>query len=264
MNIRQSPQYAKYLSEIGWKVDKISGNYYFIKKIPILGNIVKIQRPEKKISDQVIKRLREKYKPFRIILEPSMGQKTPEGFKLSKSPYLPSKTLHLDLKKSEKILCKQLKKDAKYALRKNENTNVKECKDIELFRKYWKKSVPWDRYVPSLHDLKALKENLKDNCTFLTTNDFTGGAVFVKSNDTAYYWLAFTNKTGRKKQVQYKIVWEGILWTKKMRAKIFDFEGIYDPRFPNKKWLGFTHFKKSFGGVEIEYPGAFIKKFGII
>ena len=44
-----------------------------------------------------------------------------------------------------------------------------------------------------------------------------------------------------------------------MGAKILDFEGIFDERFPNKKWKGFTHFKKSFAGYEVEYPGAFSK-----
>jgi lipid II:glycine glycyltransferase (peptidoglycan interpeptide bridge formation enzyme) len=55
------------------------------------------------------------------------------------------------------------------------------------------------------------------------------------------------------------MVWYGILWGKKRGAKMFDFEGIYDSRFPNKSWLGFTHFKKSFGGKEVEYPGCFVK-----
>ncbi len=75
----------------------------------------------------------------------------------------------------------------------------------------------------------------------------------------AYYWQAFTGTFGRKNQTQYKIVWEGVLWAKKKGVKVFDFEGIYDERFPNKSWRGFTHFKKSFGGYEVEYPGAFVK-----
>ena len=85
------------------------------------------------------------------------------------------------------------------------------------------------------------------------------GAIFLIGDGVGYYWQAFTNKEGRKEQIQYKIVWEGILWAKKRGAKVFDFEGIYDPRFPDKSWLGFTHFKKSFGGYEVEYPGAYTK-----
>lgn len=93
----------------------------------------------------------------------------------------------------------------------------------------------------------------------MTTNEASAGAIFLLADSIAYYWQAFTSKGGRGKLTQYKIVWEGILWAKKMGAKVFDFEGIYDERFPNKSWLGFTHFKKSFGGYEVEYPGAFIK-----
>ena len=90
-------------------------------------------------------------------------------------------------------------------------------------------------------------------------DDNSSGAIFLIGDKTAYYWQAFTNKEGRRALTQYKIVWEGILWAKAHGAKIFDFEGIYDERFPNKRWKGFSHFKKSFGGYEINYPGAFVK-----
>jgi lipid II:glycine glycyltransferase (peptidoglycan interpeptide bridge formation enzyme) len=48
---------------------------------------------------------------------------------------------------------------------------------------------------------------------------------------------------------------------KKRKCKLWDFEGIYDERFPNKDWLGFSHFKKSFGGSEILFPGSVTKWF---
>jgi lipid II:glycine glycyltransferase (peptidoglycan interpeptide bridge formation enzyme) len=48
---------------------------------------------------------------------------------------------------------------------------------------------------------------------------------------------------------------------KKRGSLVWDFEGIFDQRFPNKDILGYTHFKKSFGGKEIEFPGAFTKWF---
>jgi peptidoglycan pentaglycine glycine transferase (the first glycine) len=57
----------------------------------------------------------------------------------------------------------------------------------------------------------------------------------------------------------YFIVWEAMKEAKKRGCKIWDFEGIYDARWPNKSWLGFSHFKKSFGGEEIEFPGSFEK-----
>jgi lipid II:glycine glycyltransferase (peptidoglycan interpeptide bridge formation enzyme) len=92
----------------------------------------------------------------------------------------------------------------------------------------------------------------------LDAND-TSGAIFIVADNMGYYWQAFTNKQGRQSLAQYKIVWEGILWAKKRGARVFDFEGIFDERFPNKSWQGFTHFKKSFGEDEVNYPGCFVK-----
>ena len=113
------------------------------------------------------------------------------------------------------------------------------------FRNTWRKAVGLKRYVPPLSHLLALKKSFGKNVTFLAFRD--SGAIFLKTREIAYYWQAFTGKEGRKSEIQYKIVWEGILWAKRQGAKIFDFEGIYNERFPNKSWLGFTHFKKSFG-----------------
>jgi len=191
---------------------------------------------------------------------------------LSKSPFLPTKTIHLDLTQSKDKLLKQVKKDARYALRKTEDLKTKKLKNIdevEEFRNVWKKSVGLKRYVPSLSHLTALKKTFADNSLFLLASsnqtglprqsEASAGAIFLIGDKNSYYWQAFTSKEGRKSLSQYKIVWEGILWAKEKGAKIFDFEGIYDERFPNKSWLGFTHFKKSFGGSETEYPGTYTK-----
>jgi len=182
------------------------------------------------------------------------------GYKISKSPFLPTKTLKIDLTTSKEKIINNFKKDAKGIINKNSKLKViNSHNDIQKFRNSWKKSVGLKRYVPSLKNLKSLKISFKKNCFFALSETKDAGAIFLISDKTAYYWQAFTNKTGRKNQEQYEVVWEGILWGIKKGAKVFDFEGIYDERFPNKTWLGFTHFKKSFGGEEYKYPGCFIK-----
>ncbi|HJX46131.1 MAG TPA: hypothetical protein VJ399_03135 [Patescibacteria group bacterium] len=285
IDIRQTFTYAKYLSKTGWIAKREKGVNYFIKRFPLIGSVIKIQRP-KIIDFEYIEKLVKKNKAFQIILEPDLnthiksfsfshnqklttGNSTSYhnllynlGFKLSKSPYLPTKTLQLDLNKSEKTLFDGLKKDCRYALRRNSQNLVSnyQLKDIGKFREYWKKAAGTRRYIPSLSHLYALKKFFGKNCLFLGINSpkqIYTGAIFLKTKDIGYYWQAFTNRAGRKQLVQYKIVWEGILWAKKKGVKIFDFEGIYDERFPNKSWLGFTHFKESFGGSEIKYPGCF-------
>lgn len=270
LDIRQTPEYAKYLSRIGWKVETINEINYFIKKFSIIGSVLKIQRPET-INYELIKQLTNKYRSFQIIIEPNLSTNhlllTSAGFKLSNSPYLPTKTLQLDLTKSKNQLLKEMKKDCRYAIKKSVYSVPCTMNSVENFRDEWKKAVGWKHYVPPLSHLVALKKSFNEKCSFLvcyhdsnhSNKEIVGGAIFLMGHEIGYYWQAFTNKEGRKAWAQYKIVWEGILWAKKMGAKVFDFEGIYDKRFPNKSWLGFTHFKKSFGGIEIFYPGTFVK-----
>ena len=267
LDIRQTLEYAKYLSKTGWVVERHAEINYFIKKFPLIGSAIKIQRPEDIITTQTIK-LSKKYRAFQIIYEP---KNTPDakyllscGYKLSKSPFLPTKTIQLDLTESKEDILMQMKKDARYSIKKTENLKPNTENNLEEFRRVWKKSVGFKRYIPSITSLKDLKVSFKENSLFLTAglprqSEAEAGAIFLIGNKIAYYWQAFTSKAGRKSLAQYKIVWEGILWAKAHGAKIFDFEGIYDERFPNKRWLGFTHFKKSFGGEEIEHPGAYTK-----
>lgn len=276
IDIRQSIQYANYLKRIGWKVERIAETNYFIKKFPIIGSVIKIQRPEE-LHNKSINQLANKYRTFQIIVEPKteLDAKylTSLGYKLSKSPYLPSKTRQLDLTLPINRLISGMKKDTRRVIRNTQNEKhisyrISPISNIEEFRNAWKKAVGWKRYVPPLSHLVALKKSFKENCVFLSCFDesihrsvINTGAIFLMADGIGYYWQAFTSEEGRKNLAQYKIVWEAILWAKKKGTKIFDFEGIYDARFPDNSWLGFTHFKKSFGGYEIEYPGCFFKWF---
>jgi len=264
-DIRQSVHYANYMAKIGWQVEESAGIYYFVRKLPLIGSVLKIQRPEE-IRIKKIKELAKKYHTFTIIVEPKTELDAKflksVGYKVTK-PYSPTKTLQLDLTKDKNLIFRRFKKDAKYALQKTKSLKVEGEKDIEKFRNAWKKAVGWKRYVPPTSHLIALKKTFKTNCFFLScinaSKEIVTGGIFLRAEKIAYYWQAFTSSEGRQLQAQYKIVWEGILWAKGRGAKIFDFEGIFDPRFPDKSWLGFSHFKKSFGGYEKEYPGCYVK-----
>lgn len=273
-DIRQTKNYAEYLTSQGWIVEQINNTNYFIKKLPIIASVLKIQRPEK-IRYKDIKILCDKYHVFQVIIEPNtisdIKSLVNEGYKQG-TPYLPSKTIHLDLTKSKETIFRNFSKDCKYSIKKGEGIETKECStpsDIKKFHNAWKMSVNFNRYVPSLESLLKLKKSFPQNHSlFLTSHNksgsIIGGAIFtISSHDVSnyitYYWQGFTNKEGRTSLSQYSLLYQAILWGKKMGCKIFDFEGIYDERFPNKSWLGFTHFKKQFGGTEVLYPGCYTK-----
>ncbi|HTK03402.1 MAG TPA: hypothetical protein VL401_01375 [Alphaproteobacteria bacterium] len=270
-DIRQSPQYASYLKSQGWIVERIKNTNYFIKKLPIIGSILKLQRPEKVDLNQ-IEKLARRYRAFQIIIEPKLmanGQwLITNDYKLSNSPYLPTKTLQIDLTQSKEQIYANLTKNCKYSIKRGSEIFTKEYsspKEIEIFQNAWKKSVNFSRYVPSVESLLNLKKSFpQTKSIFLTSHNIIGsiigGVIFTRSSHyIAYYWQAFTNSEGRTSLSQYSLLYQGILWGKSQGCKIFDFEGIYDDRFPNKSWLGFTHFKRSFGGYEVEYPGCYTK-----
>jgi lipid II:glycine glycyltransferase (peptidoglycan interpeptide bridge formation enzyme) len=276
-DLRQTIQYANYLESLGWTVERIEENNYFIRKLPLIGSILKIQRL-KKINFDTIDKICRKYRVFQVILEPNLAVADSvtfehtsllhHGFKLSKSPYLPSKTLQINLTQSKEKIYAHFSKDCKYNIKRGDNVRVKEYstpKEIGRWHEAWKKSVKFTRYVPPADQLINLRKSFPDNYSlFLASHNISGnvigGALFTRSlHDICYYWYGFTNSEGRTSLSQYSLLYQGILWAKEQGCKVFDFEGIYDERFPNKNWLGFSHFKKSFGGTEVLYPGCYTK-----
>jgi len=264
-DIRQSLKWAIYLQKIGWSVGKIDDAFVFYKKIPIIGRIAKIQRPQRVPTPKSLDSFSKKNKISILYIEPKT---TPSekglqkwGFWKTNKFFLPTKTIYLDISKSKQKIFNQMKSDARYSLRKCQkgNINCEVEENLENFRRIWRESVSWKRYVPSLSHLVALKDSFRDDCIFLINRNYPSGAIFLVSDKTAYYWQAFTSASGRNNLAQYQIIWTGILWAKRKGAKILDFEGVYDKRFPIKSWLGFSHFKKSFGGKSKEFPHPFVK-----
>lgn len=276
MDLRQSKEFSQYLKSSGWIVEKVNSCYAYLRKLPLLPPLImKVQYPSPPTPFEKIEKLAQKYKPFQIQIQPikiEPGLKK-YGYKLKGSGGHVTKTIQIDLTQSEKKILSEMKKDARYGIRKAEGIVVKRInyQAIKQFHRAWKKSVGWRRYVPSLKTLKNLQKAFGKNALFLAAvpshisyidtsyTNIIGGTVILLTNNRAYYYYAFTSKEGRERFAQYRLVWEAIKLAKKQGCKIFDFEGIYDKRFPIKSWKGFSHFKKSFGGKEVEYPGVFTK-----
>lgn len=282
IDIRQSTHFASYLESLGWTVESlpagkagIGETNYFIRKFPIIGSILKVQRT-KNLDFDTIDKLCRKHHVFQIILEPKNtvhgSLLTAHGYKLSKSTYLPSKTLQIDLTQSQASILKSIKKDARHAIKQGSGLLIKSYStpnEIAKWHEAWKNSVKFNRYVPPLKQLLNLRKSFpQSNSLFLASHNIVGriigGALFTISshgilNYITYYWYGFTNSEGRTSLSQYSLLYQGILWAKKQGCRIFDFEGVYDSRFPNKSWLGFSHFKRSFGGSEVFYPGCYTK-----
>jgi len=273
-DIRQADEWAKYLSSIGWKAEKVGSTLIYLKRISLLGWFVKIQRPTN-LSEKVINFIELKYHPFQFSIEPSNKSQVELikklNFKLSNSPSLPTKSLIIDLTKSEKRLLESFSQKTRYNIKLSKNKDLKIVKsnNISIFTKFWRENFEKKRFpfFSQQKNIVALSKAFNKNSHILLAQkgNETVAALFILTFDkVAYYMYAASNNTGRKLFTPTLLTWEAVLLAKKSRCKVFDFDGIYDERFPIKSWLGFTKFKKGFGGKETEYPGNFTRTRSII
>lgn len=264
----------------GWAVEKVKSHLggvilCFIKRIPLLPfSIIKVQRFEGQLDDKYFNRLKRKYRVIYSIFEPLTDPVFTE-FNLGGSPrhnptsedelysrrissYLPTKTIIIDLKKSEQELWKDLSENARRIIKRNDGVKIKKTKNLERFGEEWrrgKKIWSW-----SLKKLKKLSKAFGEKIDFWVSEKdgrWLSGLIVAESKDTAFYFQTWTNGEGRKSGAHYKLVWEAILQAKRKGLAYFDFEGIDDGRFPRRSWEGFSEFKKKFGGKEIIFPGCF-------
>ena len=281
IDVRQSPEYVKYIESIGWQVEKISKGNVFVKKFPLIGSLIKIQRIDPPIPFEEIENLAKKHHAFQVIVEPSFPQspQTPQpplGYRLLKSPFIPTKTLTLDLKRTEKEIFASFSKNKRRDIRIAEKNHlvIKEGSPQDFVRlkkkTLWKKRIlPLGTEREVLPLVKAFGGKSKILVVYPSEARQFGGAkeglplagtLLLFHNKTAYYWQAAATNTGKKFMAPTLLLWEAIKLAKKKGCEVFDFEGVYDERFPkNKSWLGFTHFKKGFGGKEVFYPEPSVK-----
>lgn len=269
IDLRQTPEYLRFMESIGWSTERIKGINYYVKNFPIMGSFIKIQRPEK-IDFQSIDKVAKKYRAFQIVIEPKTTKHqiliTKGGFKQSRSPFIPAKTIQIDLTKSEKKLLSEMHYKTRYNIVKNQNSKIKiqRSKNINDFADFWQKCALKQRnmYIPQKKEIINLYKAFKSKAILIfgfKDGELISGILMIEVGKTAYYMYAASSDKGKKYFAPTLNVWESIKIAKKDGCKIFDFEGIYDERFPLNSWKGFTRFKKSFGGSEKVFPGTFVK-----
>jgi hypothetical protein len=263
-DLRQSEEYAQYMRHIGWKVLNIPNPkiQLFLRKIGPVG-IVKIQRTRGELPlDEIEKKLKENHVMMcKLEIESGSVEKFNKfGYRLSSWPLLGTKTLRVDLKPNEDEIFKSFKKDCRYVLRKVISGNFEVQKNnFELFYEIWMRSAKRKGlWIPSHTEYLHLIESFDKNIFCITIGN-EAGALVLLNKKTAFYYYAGATESGNKSDLPYRVVWECMKEAKKKGCGVWDFEGIFDSRWSNNGWRGFSHFKKSFGGWETEFPGSYEK-----
>lgn len=282
-DLRQTKEYARYMEMLGWQVVKClsrakSRDQVFIKKIPIIGNIAKLQRPSEKLEPRALDEFAKKHKLAALYIEPILHSPSyiSYGFSLAKSCFLPPKTIHIDLTKSDEQLLKGMKPKTRYNIKIAQKHGVvaRESRDIDAFIKLWHQSARHrGMWLPQTKEIRALWTafSKKANIILAYNSDMhvhresvLAGVLIVRTHTTAHYMYAASTKEGNKLSAPSLLVWEAIKLANNPPTgggcKVFDLEGIYDDRYPQtKSWQGFTKFKEGFGGKIITYPKTLVK-----
>ena len=279
MEIQQTKLYSQYILSLGWKALEVDDVYLYCKYFPIIGGLAKIQRSDKLPNIDKLITILKKERIKTIAVEPSqtfdqnklvkyVESLKSAGFRINSSPFLPTKTLRINLEPSEDEIFKNFNEAKRRAVRraiKNEVT-IQESDNINNLIKIKNKSGGFFGFITTYGIDKLWPIFAPQNSTIVLAYDnrnmIIGGVLLLYHNNIAYYWIAGSSKYGKKLFAPTLLVWEAIKLAKKRGMKQFDFIGVWDERIPkdNSTWKGFTKFKEGFGGDTLYYPITIFKK----
>ena len=187
------------------------------------------------------------------------------GYRDAPIHILAEHTWILDLEQSEKKILQDMKKNHRNLIRRCLKEGVK----IDVDAK--KESL--DKFN-LMHDETAKRHNFtrfskkyiekefsilsKENeilvlTSYLSNNELDASAIVIYFGNTAVYRHGASYTKDKKIPTSYLLQWEAIKEAKRRGMKWYNFWGIAPEDAPqNHPFKGITHFKKGFGGFEIE------------
>ncbi len=274
MEVQQSSLYADYLRSLGWQTVKFDDSYIFIKRFPLLGTLAKAQRVTKLPNPSKFFAFLHEYRVRRLAIEPDSiisekkffewCQEFSKYCRLNSSPFLPTKTILINLAPTEEEIFKHFSEAKRRAVRRAQKNHivVRQSRDINTLIRTKNTSTGFLGFITTYGITKLWRAFSPKRCTILLaysakSNSLPLGCVLLLFWDKiAYYWIAGATKEGKKLFVPTLLVWESLRIAKKHGALQFDFVGAWDERLPKKnlEWKGFTKFKEGFGGSAKYYP----------
>ena len=287
-DIRQSLQFANFMGDLGWKVEKVKSTFVYLRKFPFLGYFAKIPRPKPPFPFLGVNKLIKSNRIFQLRISPFVSstdinysryrqQFLDRRYKIISSPFNPTTTIHIDLTQNEEIIFKNFTEAKRRGVRRavKNGITVSESSDIESFinirkkqysplgflvvsemQKLWQKFYPKNAALilayPTTQNIDIIQAPATASSCIKKA---IAGILLLFYDRIAYYWYASSLKIGKKLFAPTLLVWEALKLSRKRGCKIFDFEGITDDRFPqaSQSWKGFTKFKEGFGDTKIIY-----------
>ncbi len=184
------------------------------------------------------------------------------GFKRVRKEVQPSKTVIIDIQKSDINLLAAMHHKTRYNIKVAENHGVivDESKDTATFWRLLKKTTARDEFSSHPKDYyeRLLNFDWSDDGPkiklFLAKyeNKPAAAAIVLIHNGTAYYLHGASDYEHRSAMAPFMLHWRIIQILRKAGIENYDLWGI-----DAKKWPGVTRFKLNWGGRTLDRPGSF-------
>jgi len=172
-------------------------------------------------------------------------------------------TWQLDLTSSPEELLARMEKNHRYEIRKAERSRVKivasnHVGDIKLLYQLQLETARRHKFVPFskrflLAEFLSFKQ--KDQIRLFKAwyhRQPVAVALIIFYGGEAVYHYAAAGEQARQTAAAYALCWQAILAAKKRGLERFNFWGIAPPHKPYHRFAGLNHFKKGFGGREVD------------
>jgi lipid II:glycine glycyltransferase (peptidoglycan interpeptide bridge formation enzyme) len=268
--------HANILREIGWHVEGKPDSQIFFRTLGPL-TVAKIQRPEV-IDPGWLANFRKTHHTITTYIEPGLLTALPtKKLGISVEPFAHSCTSLIDLGKTDRLILDSFSQKTRYnithTLKKNEiiiTTTRLDKLTQDQKNAFFDLHASWSQkkdvigYPTSLLNA-VLKCHGQTGDLHLAYHDRTlvASLLILYHDHVATYYAAFADPLGYKTFAPTLLTWTAICIAKTNGCDIFDFGGIYDPRYPKmyKKWQGFTKFKAGFNPTAISYPPTTLQLF---
>lgn len=292
-DVRQTKEYAMFLSLVGWKPISLSKDdfrekqYAYMWKISHTPFCIICIHRARKIDFREIEKIALKYNAISVRIEANIAIDDDyttslifkkHGFAISDWIQTPTKTSVLNLKQSMQSIHNHFAKGVRYSIRKAIKNGVtvqiitgnKILSNPKLFNIFLtfvrnhEKSHKLENY-PDVW-MKCLIQSFSSRAMIVLAmhkSKYLACGLFLRSSNSIHYCRGTVNELGKQLNAMSLCVWESIRQAKKMDVNNLDFEGIYDPRYAGitESWKGFSTFKQSFGGNDITFIPAYEKIF---
>jgi len=291
LDYRQSPEYQEILRQSFGALAKDlgAGQVGYLVPIKVLPffSVMIIQRVHDVVALSRADQLARQHRSLVIEISPKVPVEDASaplweaelrryGYRKTKVPAVPTKTILLDLGLSDDELLAAMKPKKRYNIRlaQKRGLSTRVIDGNELLAD----SQAWDEFyriyaenckrikLPSL-PREFLEASARSyGAQFYAVHAYqpsgAAGAVLalLVAGDTAYYTFNGSTEEGRHDQAPNLAAWEAILEARRRGCRWFDFDGIVDERYTaGKEWEGFSDFKAGFGGREVTFLGSFRK-----